>query len=115
MDLNRSMTWEMVLRGKPTKQLPNTLPSIGRTPEHILTYRYIKLVPGYIIYYIRACKLYGYAPEDLTVLFNILIMSLLLYDIEDRGSGLEGKHLLRIYQFTLTSTTKAEVATGLLV
>ena len=43
MELNLSKTWELVLRGKPTKQLPNTLPSIGRKPEHIMTYGFIKL------------------------------------------------------------------------
>ena len=62
MELNLSKTWELVLREKPTKQVPDTLPSIGSTPEHVLTYRYIKLVPGYII---RACKLYCYASEDI--------------------------------------------------
>ena len=31
--LNLSKSWEMVLTGKTTKQVPNPLPSIGRKPE----------------------------------------------------------------------------------
>ena len=33
MKLDLSKTWEMVLRGKTTKQVPNALPSIVRKPE----------------------------------------------------------------------------------
>ena len=33
MKVDLSKTWEMVLRGKTTKQVPNALPSIVRKPE----------------------------------------------------------------------------------
>ena len=34
------------------------------------------------LYILRVCKYYGYSMEDLTILFNSLIMSVFLYTIE---------------------------------
>ena len=48
---------------------------------------------------IRVCKFYGYSQEELTTLINSLIMSLLLYAIENWGSKLVCKYLRRIVKF----------------
>ena len=47
----------------------------------------------------RTCRSYGYSKEQLTLLFDKLIMSLFKYAIEVWGSALEKKYLDRIDKF----------------
>ena len=45
------------------------------------------------------CKNFGYLKEQLTKLFDLLIMSLFLYGIETWGVAYQGKYLDRIHRF----------------
>ena len=51
------------------------------------------------MYILRVCKSYGYASDQLTKLFETLILSLFTYAIEVWGSALLKKYLKRIDQF----------------
>ena len=51
------------------------------------------------MYIMRTCRSYGYSKEQLTLLFDTLIMSLFKYGIEVWGSALEKKYLDRIDKF----------------
>ena len=51
------------------------------------------------MYILRVCKSYGYASDQLTKLFETLILSLFTYAIEVWGSALLKKYLKRIEQF----------------
>ena len=48
------------------------------------------------VYILRFCKYFGYPKEQLTKLFEVLIMSLFLYGIEIWGAAYQGKYLNRI-------------------
>ena len=50
-------------------------------------------------YILRVCKYYGYPKDQLSKLFNSLIMSLFLYGLEVWGSAYQGKYLDRIDTF----------------
>ena len=50
-------------------------------------------------YILRVCKYFGYPKEQLTKLFDLLIMSLFLYGIEIWGAAYQGKYLDRIDKF----------------
>ena len=55
-----------------------------------------------IYYILRVCKYFGdfgYPKEQLTKLFDLLIMSLFLYGIEFWGAAYQGKYLHRIDKF----------------
>ena len=51
------------------------------------------------LYILRVCKYFGYPKEQLTKLFDLLIMSLFLYGIEIWGAAYQGKYLDRIDKF----------------
>ena len=51
------------------------------------------------LYILRVCKHFRYFKEQLTKLFDLLIMSLFLYGIEIWGAAYQGKHLDRIDRF----------------
>ena len=90
MKLNLSKTWEIVSRGKTTKQVPSALPSIVRKPELKLLgvtfnedpcdwdthFDLLLRKASSRLYIIRVSKFYGYWQKELTALFNSSIMSL---------------------------------------
>ena len=51
------------------------------------------------LYILRVCKYYGYPKDQLSKLFDSLIMSLFLYGLEVWGSAYQGKYLDRIDTF----------------
>ena len=51
------------------------------------------------LYILHVCKCFGYPTEQLTKLFDLLIMSLFLYGIEVWGAAYQGKYLDRIDRF----------------
>ena len=51
------------------------------------------------LYILRVCKYFGYPKEQLTKLFDLLIMSLFLFGIEIWGVAYQGKYLDRIDKF----------------
>ena len=51
------------------------------------------------MYILRVCKYFGYPKEQLAKLFDLLIMSLILYLIEIWGTAYQGKYLDRIDRF----------------
>ena len=50
-------------------------------------------------YILRVCKYYGYSKEELTILFDSLIMSLFTYAIEVWACAYDGKYLAQIDKF----------------
>ena len=50
-------------------------------------------------YILRICKEYGYTPEELTIIFHSLIMSVFTYAIEIWACAFDGKHLSKIDKF----------------
>ena len=113
MTLNKSKTWEMVVRGRTTKPLPLQLDGIERK-------NWLKLLgmafqddpcgwdlqvdtllskAASRIYILRVCRSYGYTKENLKLLFEIIILSLFHYGIEVWGSALRNKYLQRIDKF----------------
>ena len=113
MKLNLTKTWEMVVHGRISKPLPPMVQGIERKS-------WLKLL-GIIfqenpsdwdlhvdnllrrassrLYILRVCKHFGYPKEQLTKLFDLLIMSLFLYGIEIWGAAYQGKYLDRIDRF----------------
>ena len=51
------------------------------------------------MYILRVCRCYGYSADQLSKLFDSLIMSLFYYCIEVWGSALQNKYLDRIDKF----------------
>ena len=51
------------------------------------------------LYILRVCKYYGYSMEDLTMLFNSLIMSVFLYAIEVWACAYRDGYIKRIDKF----------------
>ena len=51
------------------------------------------------LYILRVCKYFAYPKEQLTKLFDLLIMSLFLYGIEIWRAAYQGKYLDRIDKF----------------
>ena len=80
MKLNLSKTWEIVSRGKTTKQVPSALPSIVRKPELKLLgvtfnedpcdcdthFDLLLRKASSRLYIIRVSKFYGYWQKELT-------------------------------------------------
>lgn len=113
MTINFSKTWEMVVRGKTSKPLPDILPTIQRKSELKLLgvtfnedpcnwdthFDSILHKASSRLYILRVCKYYGYTLQELTILFDSLIMSLFIYGIEIWACAYEGKYLSRIDKF----------------
>jgi hypothetical protein len=93
MTLNMSKTWEMVVRGRTTKPLPLQLDGIERknwlrllgmafqddpccwdVQVHTLLSKAASRM-----YILRVCRSYGYTKENLSLLFETLILSLFHY------------------------------------
>jgi hypothetical protein len=51
------------------------------------------------MYILRVCRCYGYSADQLSKLFDSLIISLFYYCIEVWGSALQNKYLDRIDKF----------------
>ena len=101
MKLNLTKTWEMVVHARISKPLPRLVQGIEQK-------RWLKLL-GIIfqenpsdwdlhvdnllrkassrLYILRFCKYFGYPIEQLSKLFDLLIMSLILYEIEILGAA----------------------------
>ena len=54
---------------------------------------------GSRIYILRVCKFYGYSLNELTKLFESLILSLFYYAIEVGGSALQAKYIDKFNKF----------------
>ena len=111
MTLN--LTWEMVMHGRISKPLPPVVQGIERKS-------WLKLL-GIIFqgnpsdwdlhvdnllrkassrsYILLVCQHFGYPKEQLTKLFDLLIMSLFLYRIETWGAAYQGKYLDHIGRY----------------
>ena len=113
MSLNLSKTWEMLLRSRTTQPAPLPVPGIERK-------EWLKLLGIFFhedpcnwdlqfdsllsraasrLYILRVYKYYGYTKDQLSKLFDSLIMSLFLYGLEVWGSAYQGKYLDRIDTF----------------
>ena len=113
MSLNLPKTWEMLLRSRTTQPAPPPVPGIERKEclkllgitfhedpcnwdlhvDSLLSRAASRL------YILRVCKYYGYPKDQLSKLFDSLIMSLFLYGLEVWGSAYQGKYLDRIDTF----------------
>ena len=117
MKLNLKRSWEMVVRGRISKPLPPLTKgierkcwlklwhnfwgeSIGLGPScwQLVMQLVIQLVSSRL-YILRVCKYFGYPKDQLTKLFDLLIMHRLLYGIEIWGAASQGKYLDRIDNF----------------
>ena len=113
MTLNTKKTFEMVVKGKNTMPLPEPVDGITRKSE-------LKLLGVIVIedpcnwdaqfenmlskassrlYILRVCKYYGFSLQELTLLFDSLIMSLFTYAIEVWASARYSKCLSHIDKF----------------
>ena len=113
MTLNMSKTWEMVVRGRTKKLPPPQIDSIERKSWLNLLGTILQDDPcnwdmqvdnllskaASRMYILRFCRWYGYTKENLNILFESLILSLLYYGIEVWGSALQNKYLQRIDKF----------------
>lgn len=113
MTLNFSKTWEMVVRGKISKPLPSPVIGVERrdwlkllgVTFHENPCNWDLQIDNLLckasrrLYILRVCKYYGYSKDQLSALFDSLIMSLFLYGIEVWGSAYEDKYLNRIDRF----------------
>ncbi|XP_028408299.1 LOW QUALITY PROTEIN: sacsin-like [Dendronephthya gigantea] len=111
--MTMSKTWEMVISKRSLNQLPPPINGIER--KEWLTLLGVSFqddpccwdihVDGLLskasgrMHILRVCKLYGYPRDQLTKLFETLILSLFTYAIEVWGSALLKKYLKRIDQF----------------
>ena len=96
MPLNESKTWEMVIQGDGNESIPIPIPSIERkTWLEILgtifqenpcnwDMHFHKLISkaSSKMYIMRVCKFYGMSGEQLDLLFDSLIMSVLASGVE---------------------------------
>ena len=101
MSLNLSKTWEMLLRSRTTRPAPPPVPGIERK-------EWLKLLritfnedpcnrdlhidsllsrTASRLHILRICKYYGYSKDQLSKLFDSLIMSLFLYGLEAWASA----------------------------
>ena len=112
MILNFSKTWEIVISKGSLKQLPPPIDGIRRKKwMKLLGVKFqddpccwdlhvdelLSKASGRM-YILRVCKSYGYASDQLTKLFETLILSLFTYAIEVWGSALLKKYLKQIDQ-----------------
>ena len=112
MALNLSKTWEMLIHGKATKPNPQPVPGIERKSWLKLLGIIFQENPGcgdlHIdklivkassrLYILRVCKFYGYSQDQLSKLFESLILPLFAYGLEVWGSACK-KCLDRIDNF----------------
>ena len=96
MTLNMKKTFEMVVKGKTTMPLPEPVNGIIRKSELKLLGVRVNEDPcnwdlqfenmlskaSSRLYILRVCKYYGFSLQELTLLFDSLIMSLFTYAIE---------------------------------
>ena len=118
MSLNLSKTWATLLRSRTTKPAPPPLPGIERK-------EWLKLL-GITFHedpcnwdlhvdsplsraasrldlcILRICKYHGYSKDQLSKVFDSLIMSLFLYGLEVCASAYQHKYLERIDTFRLS-------------
>ena len=113
MILNFSKTWEIVICKGSLKQLPPPIDGIRRKKwMKLLGVKFqddpccwdlhvdelLSKASGRM-HILSVCKSYGYVSDQLTKLFETLILSLFTYAIEVWGSALLKKYLKRIDQF----------------
>jgi hypothetical protein len=113
MDLNLDKTWEMVLKGNSLKPLPDPLQFIEHkewlkllgvlfqnNPRNWdMHFKYILKKASSQLHILRVCKFYGYAINDLHLLFNSLIMPTLCFSVEVWGCAYENKYLEQVDSF----------------
>ena len=113
MSLNLTKTWEMIVSGKSANLPPDPIPGIKRKTWLKLLGITLQSDPSCWdlhvsnllsrassrMHIMRICRSYGYSKEQLTYLFDTLIMSIFIYGIEVWGSALEKKYLDRIDKF----------------
>jgi hypothetical protein len=113
MDLNLDKTWEMVLKGNSLKPLPDPLQFIERKEwlkllgvlfqnnpcNWDMHFKYILKKASSQLHILRVCKFYGYAINDLHLLFNSLIMPTLCFSIEVWGCAYKNKYLEQVDSF----------------
>ena len=113
MKLNLKKTWEMVIRGKTKKPVPEEIPNIERRGELKLLgvfsnenptnwdkqFETVLSKASSRLYISRVCKFYGYSLNELTMLYNSLITSLFNFGIEVWGAVFNAKYLSRIDKF----------------
>ena len=108
MSLNMTKTWEMLVCGKTTKPLPPSITGIGRkkwlkllgiTFQDDLCCWDLHVDSLLSMYILRVCRFYCYSKDQLSKLFDSLVMSLFYYGIEIWGSALQIKYLERIDRF----------------
>ena len=94
--VNLTKTWELLLRGKTTRTPPEPLENIERKEKLKLFGATFEQVPvnwdthiDYLLskassrlYILRICKYYRYSIENLDLLFQSLILSIVTYAIE---------------------------------
>ena len=94
--VNLTKTWELLLRGKTTRTPPEPLENIERKEKLKLLGATFEQVPvnwdthiDYLLskassrlYILRICKYYRYSIENLDLLFQSLILSIVTYGIE---------------------------------
>ena len=110
MPLNMRKTWEMVIHGNSNEPIPNPIPAIERkTWLEILgtilqenpcnwDMHFHKLISkaSSRMYIMRVCKYYGMSSEQLDLLFDSLVMSVLTYGVELWGCAHYNKYLRQI-------------------
>ena len=114
MKLNLTKTWEMVVHGRISKPLPLLVQRIERKSRlklldiiflgnpsdwDLQVDNLLRKASGRL-YILCVCKYFGYPKEQLTTLFDLLIMSLFLHGIEISGAAYQGKYLDRIDKFS---------------
>ena len=113
MSLNLTKTWEMIVSGKSANLPPDPIPGIKRKTWLKLLGITLQSYPSCwdlhasnLLYrassrmhIMRICRTSGNSKEQLTYLFDTLIMSSFMYGIEVCGSALERNYLDRIDKF----------------
>ena len=113
MPLNMDKTWEMVMRGNAHGSIPNPIPMIERKTWLKILGTILQENPSNWdmhfdqlinkansrMHIMRVCKYYGMTVEQLDLLFNSLIMSVLTYGIELWGCVYYDKYLKQIDKF----------------
>ena len=108
--LNFSKTWEILLYRRTSELAPPPVPGIQRKEclklsgitFHEDPSNWDLHIDSFLsraasrLYILRVCKYYGYTKDQLSVLFESLIMSLFLYGLEVWCSASQGKYLDRI-------------------
>ena len=113
MDINLEKTWEMVLKGNSLRPLPDPLQFIeckewlkllgvlfqNNPCNWDMDFKYILKKASSQLHILRACKFYGYAIDDLNLLFNSLIMPTLCFTIEVGSCAYKNKYLEQVNSF----------------